>query len=412
MHAFRTKDISNFYIAGISYKKSDAAIRGKFAINDEQYSGIIALSPSFGLNEFFVLSTCNRTEIYGFASEPTQLIDLLCSQTEGSAQTFKELAYIKSGPEAIEHLFNVSAGLDSQLLGDYEIVGQIKLAAKFAKRQGFMGSFTERLVNCILQSSKAIKNQTSLSGGTVSLSFAAIQYIKEKIAEFSEKRILLLGTGKIGRNTCKNLVDYLGTKNITLINRTEEKAAKLANELGLTYAPLEELPIYIAQSNIIVVATNATEPVILRSHLEGSDKKIIIDLSIPCNVEQTAQKLSNIVLVNVDELSKLKDETIAKRIMEIPKARAIIAEHIEEFMNWYEMRKHVPVLKAVKIKLKEIHTSPLFIEFTPTTHALNYDTDEKIQRVINSMAHKMRQYNQRGCHYIEAINEFITSGTN
>ena len=180
----------------------------------------------------------------------------------------------------------------------------------------------------------------------------------------------------------------------------------------MTYAPLEELHLYIAQSNIIVVATNATEPIILRSHLEGNNKKIVIDLSIPCNVEQTAEMLSNIILVNVDELSKLKDETIAKRIMEIPKARAIIAEHIEEFMNWYEMRKHVPVLKAVKIKLKEIHTSPLFIEFTPPTPTLNCDTDEKIQRVINSMAHKMRRFNQRGCHYIEAINEFMTSGTN
>ena len=412
MHAFRTKDISNFYIAGISYKKSDASIRGKFAINDEQYSGIISRSASFGLNEFFVLSTCNRTEICGFASEPSQLIDILCSQTEGSAQTFKEIAYIKSGLEAIEHLFNVGAGLDSQLLGDYEIVGQIKLAAKFAKREGFMGSFTERLVNCILQSSKAIKNQTNLSGETVSLSFAAIQYIKEKIAQFSEKKILLLGTGKIGRNTCKNLVDYLGTRNITLINRTKEKAANLASELGLAYAPLEELPAYIAQSNIIVVATNAPEPIIMKSHLEGSDKKIIIDLSIPCNVEQDAQRLSNILLINVDELSKMKDETIAMRITEVPKERVIIAEHIEEFMKWHEMRKNVPVLKAVKTKLKEIHTSPLFVEFTPATPTLNYGTDEKIQRVINSMAHKMRQYNKRGCHYIEAINEFITSGTN
>jgi glutamyl-tRNA reductase len=115
-----------------------------------------------------------------------------------------------------------------------------------------------------------------------------------------------------------------------------------------------------------------------------------------------------VTLINVDELSKLKDETFAKREAEVPKAKAIIDEHIAEFLDWHEMRKHVPVLKAVKTKLKEIHNSPLFIPlYNNSTH-----TDEKIQRVINGMAFKMKGQNQRGCHYIQAINEFIATGTN
>ncbi|HLO39222.1 MAG TPA: hypothetical protein VK173_12050, partial [Lacibacter sp.] len=160
----------------------------------------------------------------------------------------------------------------------------------------------------------------------------------------------------------------------------------------------------------ILVATNATEPTILRSHLEGLDHKLIIDLSIPYNVEQSAKELANITLVNVDELSKLKDETLAMREAEVPKAKAIIAEHIAEFIDWYQMRKHVPVLKAVKTKLKEIHTSPLYITLQPH-HTACTKTDEKIQRVINGMASKMKEQNQRGCYYIEAINEFIATGT-
>ena len=191
------------------------------------------MAPQYGIKELFVLSTCNRTEIYGFAENAANLCELLCTQTQGSLANFIEMSYIKNGRQAIEHLFDVAAGLDSQILGDYEIIGQIKQSVKFSKQNNFIGAYLERMVNGVLQSSKAIKNTTELSGGTVSVSFAAIQYIKEHITNLADKKILLLGTGKIGRNTCKNLVDYLQTKNITLINRTETKAAELATELGL-----------------------------------------------------------------------------------------------------------------------------------------------------------------------------------
>src|SRR5688572_9864429 len=220
MTAHRAIDISKFYAIGINYKKSNATTRGLFAVTTEQYAAILEKSTATGLAELFILSTCNRTEIYGFAENAQQLINLLCSQTKGDIATFTELAYIKHGKQAIQHLFEVSAGLDSQILGDYEIVGQIKAAVRFSKERGFIGIFIERLVNFVLQSSKAIKNETAISGGTISVSFAAIQYIREKVAEIADKKIVLLGTGKIGRNTCKNLVDYLDTKNITLINRT------------------------------------------------------------------------------------------------------------------------------------------------------------------------------------------------
>ena len=407
MNGIGLKDLSKFFIAGINYKKTDAAIRSQFAILDDQYRAIIDAAPSFGIDEFFIISTCNRTEIYGFADNAERLIDLLCTQTEGSAAQFTGLAYIKNGIEGIEHLLDVAAGLDSQILGDYEIVGQIKRAAKTAKDLGCIGVFTERLINSALQASKAIKNKTELSGGTVSVSFAAVQYIRETEKAINDKKILLLGTGKIGRNTSRNIVDYLGTKNVTLINRTEAKAKQLADELGLRSAPLEQLAGEIAAADIIITATNSTEPVILEPHLKEAGKKLIIDLSVPYNVEKSARQLPNITLVNVDELSKMKDETLSKREAEVPGAKAIIAGHIREFIDWYKMRKNVPVLKAVKSKLKEIHTSPLFIPLAND----QVSPDERIQRVINGMASKMREQNQRGCYYIEAINEFIATGS-
>ena len=401
-----TTDISRFYVVGINYKKTDASIRGQFAISSEQYEKLLGLAPSHHLTELFILSTCNRTEIYGFADNATELVDLLCAGKKAEREAFLDMAYVKKGADAIEHLFLVSAGIDSQILGDYEIVGQIKQAVKFAREHNFVGAFLERLVNCVLQSSKAVKNQTELSGGTVSVSFAAIQYIRERFADLSQKKILLIGIGKIGGNTCRNMVDYLGTRNIVLMNRTEKRAAELAAETGVGYATMDALAEHAGDADIILVATNAEHPTLLCRHLEGCGEKLVIDLSIPCNVEKASALLPGITLVNVDELSKIKDETLQKREAEVPKAMTIIGEHITELMEWHAMRKHVPVLKAVKTKLRELHTSELFSQSVPPAG----EADEQIQRVINGMATKMRLHNQGGCQYIQAINEYIGQG--
>jgi glutamyl-tRNA reductase len=398
-------DISNFFVAGINYKKTDTEIRGLFAIDNLKYAAILANAAAAGIEEVFVLSTCNRTEIFGFANNSDALVNLLCSQTEGSVSAFKKSAYIKKDIAAVEHLFAVGAGLDSQILGDYEIVGQMKAAAKFAKQHGCIKAFTERLINAVLQASKLIKTNTQLSGGTVSVSFAAIQYIREYFTNIKDKNILLIGAGKIGSSTCKNLVDYLHTKNITLINRSPEKAIELATEFGLHTADISELNTEIANADIILVATNAATPVILQSHLKDSGEKFIIDLSIPCNVEESVHQLSNVHLVNVDELSKLKDKTLKKREAEVPKAKTIIADAMQEFFEWHDMRRYVPMLKDLKHKLKEIH------HFSAKNTSLDYsDTvDIKIQKLVNETAGKMRADNQKGCQYISALNEFMAT---
>jgi glutamyl-tRNA reductase len=402
-----TSEISKFTLAGINYKKTDASVRGRFAINQDQYTAILALAPTYGIRELFILSTCNRTEIYGICENPAELIQLLCSQTNGDISTFRELAYIKSGTDAVRHIFEVGAGLDSQILGDYEIIGQIKQAVKFSRDNGCIGNLLERVVNTVLQASKSIKNQTELSSGTVSVSFAAVQYIRETAGDITGKKILLIGTGKIGRNTCRNIIDYLGTKNIVLANRTESTAAALAQELGVQYTTVEDLPAHIAESSIILVATNAAAPTLQSIYLQNSGEKLIIDLSIPANVEASAKEIKGITVIDVDELSKQKDKTLQKREAEIPKARHIIEEHIIELMQWYHLRRQVPVLNAVKLKLKTLHTCRLFSAYS-TLHPLNHD--EKVQQVINVMAVKMKHQTLHGCEYIGAIHDFISTG--
>ncbi len=173
---------------------------------------------------------------------------------------------------------------------------------------------------------------------------------------------------------------------------------------------MDELSAEIKKADIILVATNAAEPVIFAEQLESiMENKLIIDLSIPCNVDKAVAVLPRITLIDVDSLSRMKDETLQRRAAEVPKAQAIIAGHMRELLDWHDMRQHVPVLKEVKIKLREIYSSPLF-EHSTITRTPTVATDQKIQRVLNGMASKMRKENQRGCQYIQAINEFIAGG--
>lgn len=397
-------DVNHFFVAGINYRKTDAGIRGDFAVNPEQYALLLEKAGEAGLTELFVVSTCNRTEIYGLAADAETLVNLLCNVTVGDKETFTQLCYIKHADAAIEHIFSVAAGLDSQILGDYEIVGQMKMAIKFSKEHGFVGSFLERLFNTVLQSSKAVKNQTALSGGTISVSFAAIQFLKEKVADTANKKIVLLGTGKIGRNTCKNLIDYLDTKDITLINRTDHKAVTLAIELGLKYASFETMQQQVEDADIVIVATNAEKAVITRQSLLHSGPKVLIDLSIPNNIEPSVNTLEHITLANVDDLSMINDKTLLKRQAEVPKALDIIQTHILEFREWFNLRRHVPVLRAVKQKLNDMYSCSLFCAANPSS---SIDADA-IQKVVNTVAMKMRSQHQPGCYYIEAINDFMT----
>ena len=407
MSCNKTYLTEDFFVAGISYKNTDAATRGQFSISFKQYGAILKLAPTYGVDEMFVISTCNRTEIYGFSKQASSLIKLLHSQSSGDYELLLQMAYIKNGIEAITHLFRVGCGLDSQILGDYEIVNQLKLAVNFSRDHKFMGAFSERLLSNVFQSSKKIKTETALSNGSVSVSFSAARFIKENSNFSPLNKILVLGAGKIGRNTCKNLLGYFNPENITVINRSIEKAANLAGELNINYADHEQLTAQIDEAEIILLATNSINPVILKSPLLNKGKKIIIDLSVPCNVELGVNDLPNIRVVHVDQISKLKDDNLKKRAAEVPKAIKIIDEQIKEFMLWHEMRKQVPVLKSIKTKLVEINHFPFFNSGTRENLFPSVSVETRIQDVINSIATKMLGSNCKGCYYIEAINKFI-----
>ena len=166
-----------FYTIGLSYKKADAETRGLFSLSEDGKIKLLKQAKANGIESIFVISTCNRTELYGFAEHPYQLISLLCENTKGSVEEFQRVAYVYKNKEAISHAFRVGSGLDSQILGDFEIISQLKFGARLSKKEGLLNSFSERLINAVIQASKRIKTETELSSGATSVSFASVQYI-------------------------------------------------------------------------------------------------------------------------------------------------------------------------------------------------------------------------------------------
>jgi len=351
------KEISkeHFYNIGVSYKKADAEMRGKFSVSKENQKLLLIAAKEKGISAIFIISTCNRTEIFGFASRPCLLIELLCDFSEGTVKEFNTVCNIQKDQEAISHLFKIGTGLESQILGDYEIVGQLRHSFKLAKQLKTTNSYVERLVNCVLQASKRVKNDTKLSSGTTSVSYAAVQYIVKNLPDYNSKNILVFGLGKMGKHTCKNLAEYTQNKQVCLVNRTEEKAIQFVREhASIRKAVIEDLKEEVAKAAVLIVSTGANKPTITKEHIANNKKILILDLSMPENVAKEVTDFKGVSLINVDELSKITDETLAVRQQEIPFAEEIIETHKEEFNNWLNHRRFTPAIAALKESLEII----------------------------------------------------------
>ena len=341
-------------MVGLSYKKADAEVRGNFSLDVPAIDAISLEAKENGIEGLLAISTCNRTELFGFAQHPFQLIQLLCKHTKGTVEEFEKVAYVFKNHEAFNHLFQVGTGLDSQILGDFEIISQIKQSFYRSKKHGMSNPFLERLCNSVIQASKRIKNETEISTGATSVAFASVKYILKNVDDISKKNILLFGTGKIGRNTCENLIKHTDNSHIILINRTKEKAEAIAGKFKLTVKNYGDLQTEIRKTDILVVATGAQLPTISKSLLHTKKPLLILDLSVPKNVHDNVTELENVTLVHLDQLSQITNDTLANRKAYIPKANEIIEEVKYDFVKWLETRKFAPVINALKEKLMTI----------------------------------------------------------
>lgn len=384
-----------FFCIGLSYKKADAALRGRFSITNKAMPSLLENAYAQGIHSLMVSSTCNRTELYGEVDDAQKLIDLLCAHSHGTQEDFEAVGFIRQGQAAIEHLFHVGTGLDSQILGDFEIIAQLKQSIKLSKRNNMLSPFMERLFNAVLQASKRIKTETELSSGATSVSYVSVRYMLDNITELNNKKIVLFGVGKIGRNTCENLVKHTKNSSITLINRTRERAEQLAGKFAIDVKDYAALPVEIRNADILVVATGAEQPTISKALIHSNKPLLILDLSMPKNVHPNVLELPNVTLLHLDELSKMTDKTLELRKAHIPKAKEIIDETCAEFNQWLETRKFAPALIAVKKLMKDIQQQELEAQ-RKKNPALDDDqatavSEKLIQKLTNRMANHLRE---------------------
>ena len=400
---------TSFYCIGLSYKKANAEIRGLFSLDENSKEKVLKQALSKSIEGIIVLSTCNRTEIYGFAKHPFELIKLLCDNSNGTVEEFQHVAYVYKKFDAIRHLFRVGTGLESQILGDFEIISQLKKGFKLSRKFGLTNSFLERLFNSVIHASKRIKNETEISSGVTSVAFASVQYIMKKVENISEKNILLFGTGKIGRNTCDNLLKHTHNKQITLINRTRDTAEQIAGKFNVMVRDYADLQTEIYKADILIVATGAQQPTITKEIIFTDKELLILDLSMPKNVSEDVLQHSNVKLIHLDHLSQMTDETIEHRQAHIPLAEVIIEEEEKEFTIWLEARKFAPTIKALKHKLEEIKSEEIDFQRKKIV-AFNEDqadvlSDRIIQKITKHFANHLKDNNTSTDESIELISK-------
>ncbi|WP_292009546.1 glutamyl-tRNA reductase [Chryseobacterium sp.] len=385
-----THRTSNFSVLSISYEKADVETRGKFAFFDENIKNFVSRIHDEDLGDAFVVSTCNRTEIYTTTPNSLLVAEEYCKTIGVNISDFLQYANILNKEEALTHLFRVAAGLESQIIGDFEIIGQIKNAyARFKKERKNSNPYLERAINSAIQISKRIKNETGISNGAASVSYAAVHYILNNQKRIADKNILLLGVGEIGQNTVENLVKHVYQPKIKIANRTQEKAEKISQKYNIPHVDYTDVDEELKNTDILIVATGAKHPIINRSHFPNGKETLVIDLSIPNNVEKDVTSNENVTLIDVDELSKHIQETIQQREKEIPKANGIIREMTKEFLEWEKKRKLAPNIHHFKAVLKNMERNEMH-QFYKKNKYINIEdmalSEKMIQKITNRFA--------------------------
>jgi len=313
-----------FFVAGLSYKRSDLNHRSRFAFNHDECVG--AYKSQGG--HFFILSTCNRTEIYGFATNEGGIKNILLKKANCTLPELESLIYVKEDDEAVSHFFRVAAAIDSQIPGDYEIISQIKSAFVLAKEHSKVNGFMEKIFNFALQASKEIKNATSFSDGTISVAYSvALQLAKAEI-----RKVTVLGAGETGELVIKYLQKLVPGLQVNLVNRDKARFHLVASEYNVLPFPIAMLSEAIFDSEALVVTTNATTPLVDMEHIEGTSLKLMFDLSVPRKIHSSIYEVMDVM--DVDSVSKQINVTIENRLKEVPKVESIIFEHMEEFKQW------------------------------------------------------------------------------
>jgi glutamyl-tRNA reductase len=346
--------IQDIFAIGFNHHSSDATARSTYALSDDQKEILLKKSFGTGLNSLTVLSTCNRTEMYGYGNAE-KAESIYFELIGGSAP---DGMIRKNGREAIRHIFKVAAGLDSQVIGDLEILGQFKQAFVKSKQRHALNNVGERLADSSLRAAKEVRSHTRISSGTISLSYAAVKFVKDHF-EGRNIGVLIVGAGKFGSRIAKNLHDYYPQASLTICNRTREKAVAIVDSFGGKVADFENLTEAVSRADVIICCVNDTGSFVLNtSNVPLSEKaQMFVDMSIPLSIAPELGKRSHAAVVTLDDIGQVVNETLESRREDIPLAEQIIEKHIDEFCRWANVYDKSDAIVEWKKRLQQLAAS-------------------------------------------------------
>lgn len=350
---------NNFKVTGLSFKNTPIDIREKCALSEEESKRLMQfLNSTVGASDLLVLSTCNRTEVYyNHQNELTNEIATAISLIKGADknEVASHLSCLGNNQEAVLHLFNVAMGLDAQVIGDIQISNQVKKAYQWSADEDVAGPFLHRLMHSIFYTNKRVVQETSFRDGAASVSYATKELIDDVTSEFTSPKILILGLGEIGEDVCRN---YVGSgKEITISNRTLEKAETLGVECGFDVIGFDEALAQLANFDVIISSVAHTEPVITKNLVENFEilsHKFFVDLSVPRSIETEIEDVHGMLLYNIDNIQSKASEALNKREASIPEVKNIVKEAILDFEDWSKEMMVSPTIKKLKSTLEGI----------------------------------------------------------
>lgn len=381
----------NFTLIGINHWDAPVEIRERFSLDESRKRLFLDAARREGIHSIFVVSTCNRTEIIANGASAQELIRLLTNYSDGNLDEFHKYGFELEGYRAVEHIFKVATGLDSQILGDLQIVKQVKEGYELSCKEGVVSGEMHRLMQHVFRAHKRSRNETSLGHGAATVAYAAVKFAAQTFESLANKNILLVGTGKIGKVTCKNLIN-LGASKLTLINRTRDRAEFVADRFNLEVADMDRLPEQIADADLVIVATGASEPIIrpehMRPSMENPKFKVMLDLSVPRNIDPNVARLDFVDVANMDMLGDVTDEAYKKREEEVPLVKKIIEQELSDYQLWINEQRVVPTIKALTRKFESIRED----EFDFFKNKISAKDQEKIDNLTRRIVNKIAAY--------------------
>jgi len=364
-------DIVHIIKVGLNYRTAPVEVREKLAFSEETIDGaMIHLNLQKSILENVIISTCNRTEIYVVADQlhtgRYYIKQFLSEWFEIDKEVFMPYLVIEENGEAIKHLFRVAAGLDSMVLGETQILGQVRQAFLIAQKARTTGTIFNELFKQVITFAKRAHKETAIGEHAVSISYAAVQLAKNTFGgSFADKRVVVLGAGKMGTLSLRNLIGS-GAEDLVIMNRTYEKAAELAKQVNATARPMDELDLVLTDADLLISSTGAGELMLRTDQVAAIMQKrsktgplVLIDIAVPRDIDAGIAGLSGVTLFDIDNLQDIVDENLESRKEAAAEIEALLQKEIDVFDEWLTTLGVVPVIAALREKALAIQAETM-----------------------------------------------------